>query len=276
MKTEKMSSINHSAMRLLNGPWAFMESAFSAYVLSIISARSNTLSFTDTNINRDASRVKTYGSVAVIEIDGPIIKGISEPEASFFGVTSDESIRSDIDGVVNSGVKSIVLDFNSPGGTVLGMDETADLVSNLPKSGVSVVAFTDDLMASKAMAIAVGSMGIFATKSSIIGSVGVIATNISIEGMLEVSGIKVDVFSSGELKAAGPVKSLTEKQREDHRLTVASLAQDFFERVKASRPGVSGEVFRGGHGNGKWALTNGLIDGIVSSREQLVEMMQVK
>ncbi len=124
----------------------------------------------------DNSRnVTIRDGVAVVPIVGPIFR-----RANLFtelsGATSFEEIAADLmTATEDPDVKAILLDIDSPGGSVNGVSETAQLIALCGKKK-AIVAHIDGFGASAAYWLAAAATEVVASDTSMIGSIGVIAT----------------------------------------------------------------------------------------------------
>lgn len=183
--------------------------------------------------------------VAVIQIHGPIVAGLPA-FASKLGFARPESIRTQLeDAATNPAVKGILLDFNSPGGTVTGTPELASLIEDVAATKPTI-SFTGGLCCSAAYWLAAPTRAILATPSAEVGSIGVYVAHQDVSAMAKMMGIVVNVFRSGKFKGAGvPGTSLSEAQAAEIQAKVDSLAEVFKEHVKKHRPGMDDETMQG-------------------------------
>ena len=127
----------------------------------------------------------------------------------------------------------IVIDIDSPGGAISGVADCADIVRDLAKP---CVAYASDLCASAAYWIASAADEIHVGPTCEIGSVGVYCAILDKSRAYDANGIKVELFASGENKAAGyPGTSLTDGQRAVLQAQVDYLASLFKGAVLARR-----------------------------------------
>jgi signal peptide peptidase SppA len=97
-------------------------------------------------------------------------------------------------------VQSIVLNVNSPGGSIFGIDELAGEIFKA-RGEKRIVAIANSLMASAAYWIGSAADELVVTPSGEIGSIGVIGTHMDRSRSLEKEGIKMTLISAGEFKA---------------------------------------------------------------------------
>src|SRR5690606_1222471 len=113
-------------------------------------------------------------------------------------------------------VGSIILSVNSPGGTVYGTAELANVVRGRRERGATkTAAVADPLMASAATWIATAAEKVYAIESADVGSIGVLNSYADYSAYLEKTGIKVDVLRTPDKKARFTgVEPLTDAMRE--------------------------------------------------------------
>ena len=211
------------------------------------------------------------GGVAFIPIKGAIGSGLSG-FAKGRGAVDTADIEAEIDdAMADKSVKSILFLFDSPGGMVSGTPELAAKIRAItkPKYG-----FTSGMIASAAYWLAASLDGIFATESAEIGSIGVYLPFHDLTKAAEMEGVKVELIKAGKLKGIGyPGLPLTEIQREHLQERVDQIYSMFTAHVRSMRGNVSGETMQGQTFLAREALSRGLIDGLVASVRDVVQMM---
>jgi len=123
---------------------------------------------------RQSGMVDMRNGVAVINAFGPIF-----PHADIFtdisGATSVETLALRFGEALNApDVKAIVLNVDSPGGNIVGVNEFADMIYD-SRGKKPIIAYTGGLCASAAYWIASAADKIVADKTAFIGSLGVVA-----------------------------------------------------------------------------------------------------
>jgi signal peptide peptidase SppA len=217
---------------------------------------------------------RTTGSERVIQVI-PIV-GVIANRAQSMGVGADE-IGAMVDAAVaNPRVDAIVLDIDSPGGTVTGVPELAAKV--FAARGVKpVVAVANGLMASAAYWIGSAASEVVASPSSEVGSIGVIAMHEDWSAAMEQEGVKVTEFSAGKYKTEGaPWKPLGEEAETRFTERVAEVYAWFVRDVAAHR-GDTPAAVRAGYGEGrvlsaKEAKAVNLIDRIATMEETIMRL----
>ena len=111
----------------------------------------------------------------------------------------------------NPNIKGVLLEINSPGGTVVASKEIADKVKQMNKP---VVSYIREIGTSGAYWIASSSNVIVADPLSITGSIGVIGSYLEFSQLLEKYGVTYQRLVSGSYKDTGsPFKELTEEEK---------------------------------------------------------------
>lgn len=218
----------------------------------------------------DSEPYEIEDGVAVIKVQGVIGKKIPKIIAQIFGMTDVDEIT-DMVRLANADpeVSAIMLDIDSPGGTVIGVPELAATVRN---SGKMTLAYSDNLMASAAYWIAAGASGVFASESALVGSIGVFTPIADMRRMYEMAGIEMEIIKSGEFKgAAWPGTSLSRAQRDDLQRGVEHIYGKFRD-FAASRNGANPipvDAMQGQDFYGDQAIESGIIDGTMSRTEAI-------
>lgn len=217
------------------------------------------------------------GAVAVVPIRGTIAHRIGSMEESSGG-TSAEAIGAMFQQALSDpGVASIVLDVDSPGGTVTGVSEVAQQIA-AARGQKRVVAVTNGMNASAAYWISSQADEIVSIPSGRTGSIGVYVAHQDISKALEKKGIDVTLISAGKYKVEGnPFEPLSEEAKARLQAEVDDAYATFVKDVAAGR-GVSQASVREGYGQGraltaKDALKAGLIDRIGSMDDVLGSLM---
>ena len=161
------------------------------------------------------SILSVENGVATIDIKGPLLPSVDEFDRSILGATGLNEIESAVrEAAADPAVDSIVLNIDSPGGTVRGTPEAADAIFDAAQTK-PVTAHTSGTMASAAYWLGSQAQAVTMTRSASVGSIGVMVPHIDQSKRAEMLGVKVELFTTGKFKAAGfPGTSLTESQRE--------------------------------------------------------------
>jgi len=139
-------------------------------------------------------------------------------------------------------VKAIVLDINSPGGTVASVQNIYSEILKAKKEK-KVVALFRDVAASGGFYIAMAADKIVAEPGTITGSVGVIMQASNVEGLFDKIGVKVTPITSGKYKDIGSAyRPMSDAEKALLQDMVDDTYTQFFAAVKAGRPNVAADV----------------------------------
>ena len=106
-------------------------------------------------------------------------------------------------------VEKIVLDMDSPGGTVAGSFELADSIYNA-RGQKPIIGYANGMMCSAMYLIGSAADEIYCGPTSIVGSIGVYATHVDRSEQLKDRGIKISYIQAGKYKTVGaPDKPLS-------------------------------------------------------------------
>lgn len=224
------------------------------------------------NQDRDVSRLLSVDDdgVATINIKGSLNNDADSDWNEWLGMTGYPEIREAmISAATDTSVKHIILDIDSGGGAVSGVDDTAKLIRLVHDNVKPVTAFTDGAMYSAAYWLGASAGQVFASKAAGMGSIGVIATHMERSEMLKEAGIGVTVIRAGKYKAlANGVEKLTEEGKAQIQAGVDAAYKIFVGHVSEMR-GKSYEfadsvMAQGREFYGQAGADAGLIDGIKS------------
>jgi signal peptide peptidase SppA len=134
------------------------------------------------------------------------IRGIIEREQTWLGAmlggTSCQDIKTAIDQAMNSNIDCLVLDFDSPGGSVYGIHELSDFIYK-SRSKKTIVSYTGALCASAAYWLAASAGTVVAEESSEVGSIGVLCVHYDESESLKTMGVKPTIIRKPSKKCEG-------------------------------------------------------------------------
>jgi signal peptide peptidase SppA len=206
--------VNARDLILTQEPWAIAPEAMDGIIGLAMDMAAGKL-FTLPQSEAPQSIMSVADGVATISITGPLLPTTDEFDRVMLGATSLDEVRSTVESAAaDPAVTSIVLNIDSPGGTVRGTPEAADAIYEASKVK-PVRAHTSGTMASAAYWLGSQATSVSMTRSASVGSIGVMVPHIDQSKRAEMLGVKVELFTTGKFKAAGfPGTSLTESQRE--------------------------------------------------------------
>jgi signal peptide peptidase SppA len=190
------------------------------------------------------------GSVAVLPLFGTIF-----PRANMMtdvsGATSAERFGAQFSELMQDpNIDAIVLDVDSPGGQVNGIEELSRQIFDA-RGPKPIVAIANHTMASAAYWIATAADEVVVTPSGEVGSIGVFAVHKDISGALAQDGIKVSLISDGKYKIEGnPYEPLAEEARASIQTRVGEAYDAFITAIARNR-GVKPDDVQNGFGEGR-------------------------
>lgn len=205
-------------------------------------------------------------NVAVVPITGLIahrahmVNDICGP-----GGTSTEALDAAIRAAVDDPtIRSIVLDVDSPGGSVFGVHEVADTIF-AARSKKPIAAVANSTASSAAYWIASAAHELYVIPSGEVGSIGVFGKHVDTSKADEAAGKVTTVISAGKYKAEGEGPLSTDAKAAIQARVDAYYTQ--FVRSVAKHRGVAVDAVRNGYGEGRTlgaqaALAAGMVDGI--------------
>ena len=171
--------------------------------------------------------------ILLIPIHGAISNSQDSSLFSSTEVNPDTILSSLKKAKETSNIKAVILDINSPGGTVLASKEIADAVKKFDKPKVALIR---DVGASGAYWIASSADKIVADPLSITGSIGVVSSYLQFSDLFQKYGITYERLVSGKYKDAGtPYKDLTDEERALIQNKLDKIDQIFLNEIKTSR-----------------------------------------
>ncbi|HSV27488.1 MAG TPA: signal peptide peptidase SppA [Sedimentisphaerales bacterium] len=180
-------------------------------------------------------------------------------------------------------VKAVILQINSPGGSVSASDRIHNRISRLSrKHGIPTVAAMQAVAASGGYYVAVGCDVLVAEPATITGSIGVIMHSFVVQELLEDKlGIQPVVIEAGGKKDwPSPFKPVTDEQRAylDERL-IRPAFERFVEVVRGGRPNLTekqvAKLADGSIYTGQAAFRVGLVDRVGYMEEAVEEAMKL-
>jgi len=215
---------------------------------------------------------KGKGEVAWIKVRGVIAQdNNSSPFSAPSGASAvAKKIR---EAGEDKDIKAIVLDINSPGGTVASVQNIYSEILKAKKDK-KVVAIFRDVAASGGFYIAMAADKIVAEPGTITGSVGVIMQASNVEGLFDKIGIKVTPITSGKYKDIGSAyRPMSDAEKALLQDMVDDTYTQFFAAVKAGRPNVAADVLTeytdGRIFTGQRAYNLGFVDKLGGEEEAL-------
>lgn len=212
--------------------------------------------------------VQTVSSVAVIPLVGPLIPradGLAEISGATSLASFSKAVRA---ALADPSISAIVLDVDSPGGSVFGVEEAGDVLASA-KGQKPIVAVANPWAASAAYWLASQASEFVITPSGQVGSIGVLGVHDDVSKAAEQLGMKRTFVFAGRYKTEGnEFEPLGDPARAHMQGMVDAYYATFVQAVARGR-GTSQKAVREGMGEGRMllaapALAAGMVDRIES------------
>jgi len=270
-------------------PWALMPERLSA-LATVISRWSQGVPASDAamfqvqtdrvlrDTRRQTSAAISGGGIAVIPIYGVITqRGNMVDDVSGPGMVSTQIVTQMLrQAVADDAVSQILLDIDSPGGSVYGVSELGDAILSA-RARKPVVAIANSLAASAAYWIGSQAGEFYVTSGGEVGSIGVWQAHQDYSKAMDEAGVKTTLISAGKFKVEGnPYAPLDEEAQGFMQSRVDDYYAAFTKAVAKGR-GVPITQVRDGMGQGRVlgadaALAQNMVDGIASFDQVLSKM----
>ncbi|MEY4064247.1 MAG: hypothetical protein RIR26_455 [Pseudomonadota bacterium] len=138
-------------------------------------------------------------------------------------------------------IKGILLEINSPGGSVVASQEIHDKILHL-KEKIPVVGYMREVAASGAYYSSVSANWLIANRGSMVGSIGVIFNSFEATQLVDWLKLKPVTLKTGRLKDAGSaVRPWTPEDKQYLQQLIDDTRDQFVADVRAARPQISNE-----------------------------------
>lgn len=252
---------------ILARPWAMTEEALQV-VLAIAERRNDPPEAVEARLGRpldNAHKVTVRDGVAIVPVVGPISRH-ADLFTEISGATSIETLARDFRTAIDDrSVKAVILDVDSPGGTVAGVSEFASQV-RAARGTKPVVAYVGSQAASAGYWIACAADRVVADSTAMLGSIGVVM------GVpRKKASDPIEIVSSQSPHKRPDIE--TEAGKAQIQATADDLADLFVDAVALSRDvpreTVLSDFGRGGQMVASRAVAAGMADGIGSLEETI-------
>lgn len=263
----------HILSAIYETPWAILPDKLSL-ILAVVHDHADGQRLSDDEIQArigaapPRARGRMAADVAVLPLVGTISHRMGMLAQSSGGTSVEAFTREFRALVADPSVSAIVLDVDSPGGSVSGVDELASEI-RAARGTKPITAVANTMMASAAYWIASAADEIVITPSGQVGSIGIIAAHEDQSALYDKLGVKVSLITAGKYKAENnPFEPMTEEGRAAIQRRVDESYAAFTTAVSRNR-GVPVETVRSGFGEGrmvsaKQAVKSGMADRIAT------------
>lgn len=269
-----MNEILTDVRALLSGPLAIEPTRLQRVVDAVIAeARGEAVDLRAALAPAAQLRDRPHASgqgVGLIQISGTIL------HRSRWWPSATERLGIEFDRMVeDDGLDTIVLDIDSPGGTVYGVGELARKI-HAARRKKRIIAVANALSASAAYWLGSAASELVVTPSGEVGSIGVYGVHLEFSRMLEADGITATVIRAGEHKAEGnPFEPLSPEAIAHMQAQMDTYYEAFVGAVARHR-GVSTSRVLNDWGQGRTVLAEeavelGMADRLATLEEVLAE-----
>lgn len=215
------------------------------------------------------------GSIAVVPVYGTIMQRSSQISICDGGTSTEAVSRALSEANADESISSILLDVDSPGGSVYGV---AELAAQIRASAKPVYGIANSLAASAGYWLLSQCAEVYVTPGGEVGSIGVWQAHEDWSKAIAEAGVDITLIRAGKYKVEGnPYEPLSE----DAKAFMQSRVDDYygaFTRDVAKGRKASVEQVRSGMGEGRVlgadaAKAAGMVDGVMTM-DQLVSHIQ--
>jgi signal peptide peptidase SppA len=252
-----------------NQAWAIIPQRFEVLLKAFQDFKIDGLEVELANFRQAQGTMNDYriiNGVAIIPVSGPISKQ-SDLFSFLFGGSSIADLEEVFQTAMNDpAVDAVVLDIDSPGGTIGGLDAFSSMVFQ-DRATKPVVAFANGLMASAAYWIGSAAEAIVADRTAEIGSIGVLMVHYDFSENDRQYGLKRTFLTAGKYKALGnDAEPLSQEARDVFQAELGHLYSIFIDAVARNRD-VDAETVQADMADGRifigdQAVQAGLVDTI--------------
>ena len=283
--------MNHQLLvaEYLATPWALMPERLSA-VTAVIARWSGDARASDEvmhsvaadrnarDARRQASVSNSGGGIAVLPLYGIVTqRGNMVDDVSGPGTASTQQFSNMLRAALqDETVSQILIDIDSPGGSVYGVAELADEIVSA-RAQKPVVAIANSLAASAAYWLGCSASEFYVTPGGEVGSIGVWQAHQDYSKAMDEAGVKTTLISAGKFKVEGnPYAPLDEEAQGFMQSRVDDYYAAFTKAVAKGR-GVPISQVRDGMGQGRVlgadaALASSMVDGIATFDDVVKKM----
>lgn len=265
---------------VLAHPWAILPEKLDA-ICELLSLRSAGQKLTRSEVaarigdgRRTAAEAPQTG-VAVLGLMGVVAQRMDMME-QVSGGTSTEAFGKAFDAAVaDKDIRAIVIQIESPGGSVFGVEELAAKI-RAARGTKPIIAIADSYAASAAYWIGSAAEKFYVAPGGQVGSIGVINVHTDYSAAKKKIGIKETPITAGRYKAEGQFGPLTDEARAAMQKKVDSYYSAFVSAVALGR-GVSAQQVMDKFGQGRLVIASeavelGMVDGIATFGEVLKQL----
>lgn len=258
----------------LSTPWALQREYLASYAGVLARNVAGNSSY-EAKARPTAQPVR--GGIAVVPVHGVVMQRANMMQDMCGGASTQHISAALREALADDAVSQILLDIDSPGGSVYGVGELAAEIY-AARQVKPVIGIANSLAASAAYWIGTAASELYVTPGGEVGSIGVWQAHEDWSKALDEMGIKTTLISAGKFKVEGnPYEPLSQEAHD----FMQSRTDDYygaFTKAVAKGRGVAIESVRSGMGQGRVlgadaALAENMVDGIATF-DEVVKKMQ--
>ena len=271
-------SYGHVSSLLFNAPWALLPEKLAA-MAEFLKARLNGVTFSAEEIQAIRAPMRSRrraGAVAVLPLFGVLSQRANIIMQASGGTSMEQFGAAFRQVMADDDIKAVVLDVDSPGGSVHGTEELARQVFDA-RGNKPIVAVVNSLAGSGALWIGSQADEFVITPSGLAGGIGIVADHVDASERGKKEGIKTTLISTSKFKTEGnPFEPLSNEAREHMESVMGEFHKAFVGDVARGR-GVTTDIVESGFGQGrligaKTAVKAGMVDRIATFDQVLARL----
>ncbi len=270
-----MRDLPRIAAKLYGEPWMMRADAFGAISAQFEAARRGERLDADDQVGPSFygspvhPQVQVVRDVAVVSVSGIIGKHLSTLEMECGGYCLANFGRQLTNVEEDETIRTVVIDFKTPGGISIGVETAALQIRRLAESGKRVIGYTDYDCCSAGYWLMAACDEAIAERSAIVGSVSTYCAGVDSSKAWEKEGYELVLARTGDKKAMNmPGKAWTEEEKK-HLEEKTKLVDVKFKSFISARRGLTDDLMQGQ----TWAAADapsGIVDGLADSLEDVV------
>lgn len=252
----------------------FLLLIFIGLPISIILLGDKVTSYQSGEVVEKIQSGSSENKIAIIKIHGLIV---TNPTTQVDSIAASD-IKKMIDKAeADSAVKAVIVDIDSPGGTMVGSSLIYKYFRDFSKPIISL--YSGDVAASGGVYASMGTDTIVANPETLTGSIGVVMETYDLSGLLNKYGIKFNTIKSAKLKDIGSYsRPMTDEERSLLQGIIDESYDQFVKIIASSRKLTEDQVHQFADGrifSSRKAEELGLVDklGYQDDAEAMVKKM---
>jgi len=230
--------------------------------------------FTTQQGERKEGGYRIIDGVGVLDIFGALAhRGGIEADSTY--ILGYQDVARQFEAAINDiNVNAVLLNIDSPGGSVSGCFDLADKIYEA-RGTKPIIAMASDTMTSAAYAIGSAADEVYVSRTSNVGSIGVVMRHVDWSKMMENDGVSVTYIFAGDHKVDGnPYEPLPDSVKDSLQADINNVYELFVETISRNRD-IKAEDVRETQAQvylGQEAIGVGLADG-VSTPDKLISRL---